>query len=615
MIWDRTPYQKRARCCFLNFEYWRTGNMTIERQFLIREFKWLMFILIYLREGAPLSNGTLLTYFRRLSVTARYCEAKSIKLQDYLSDPHLVLESLRTEKANSKVILALIAQLGKIGPEITGINTSGKKSLQELKKIRDTFNARQKQHPPIPTRIYSELLSILCNDLKNFELVSDSILDLFVQCTKDPMMGRTIEIQKARRIKLGRRSEVLRPTFPELLKQFGIDHLWAERQYTPSIYGLSACLTDTLSAATLQVMAFTGMRQNEVLGLPISCLKKIKRNEHTHYIIKGTVTKLTQGIRHTQWVTSESGCAAIRIAQRIALTIYGLRGEAPNDSTENNSSYLLFISPEYASSIEKNQAIDHLKQTCIWRRLQFIIQEADICELEQIDPHRSWRSESKFKLGEHWHLTTHQLRRSLALYAQRSGLVSLPSLKRQLQHITQEMSEYYARGSSFAKDFININSQEKHFGKEWQEAQPVSQFLAYVAHVLLADEADLFGVHPHWISTRLRTHDNTIKFDRQATLRRFKKGEIAYKETLLGGCVKVGECDKNPLDILHLECVTNHCKNMVGSKKKLERIIISQEKFVKTLERNDMTSPEFRHEKKILDILKATFEYISKDDI
>ncbi len=98
------------------------------------------------------------------------------------------------------------------------------------------------------------------------------------------------------------------------------------------------------------------------------------------------------------------------------------------------------------------------------KRLEPIIEDADIRELEHIDPHRAWRSEEKFHLGKPWLFTSHQLRRSLALYAQRPGFVSLPSLRRQLQHITNEMSRYYAKGSSFAENFIGDD--KEHFGLE-----------------------------------------------------------------------------------------------------------------------------------------------------
>ena len=64
------------------------------------------------------------------------------------------------------------------------------------------------------------------------------------------------------------------------------------------------------------------------------------------------------------------------------------------------------------------------------------------------------------------------------MYAHRSGLVTLPTLKRQLQHITQEMSMYYARGSAFAKGFIDTD--KTHFAKEWAEAQGLSGYLPTV---------------------------------------------------------------------------------------------------------------------------------------
>lgn len=65
-----------------------------------------------------------------------------------------------------------------------------------------------------------------------------------------------------------------------------------------------------------------------------------------------------------------------------------------------------------------------------------------------------------------------------AVYAQRSGLVSLASLRRQLQHITDEMSRYYARGSAYARNIIG--NDKHHFGFEWQDTQSTSSALSYM---------------------------------------------------------------------------------------------------------------------------------------
>ena len=70
---------------------------------------------------------------------------------------------------------------------------------------------------------------------------------------------------------------------------------------------------------------------------------------------------------------------------------------------------------------------------------------------------------------------------------------------------------------------------------------------------MLTDEI-LFGAHPHWIKTRMQSNSEGIVLnDRTETLKRFKKDEIAYRETLIGGCTNNKECDSNPLDIYHTD--------------------------------------------------------------
>ncbi|MGK5071042.1 hypothetical protein ACQ4WR_26950, partial [Janthinobacterium sp. RT4P48] len=182
--------------------------------------------------------------------------------------------------------------------------------------------------------------------------------------------------------------------------------------------------------------------------------------------------------------------------------------------------------------------------------------------------------------------------------AQRSGLVSLPSLKRQLQHITLHMSQYYAKGSGFATNFIGIGHGhgERHFGEEWQEAQPVSQFLAYASNVLLEDPGNLYGGHTHWLRMRLRSRDGLMLEDRATTLRRFQKGELAYKVTPVGGCANPGPCDKNPIDVLHVGCVSENCKHLAGNLKKTERVVAVKSRELEILRSTNIGLPELIHE-------------------
>jgi len=329
-----------------------------------------------------------------------------------------------------------------------------------------------------------------------------------------------------------------------------------------------------------------------------------------HYVIEGTTSKHNNGRpKHVSWITSIEGKHAIDVARDVTALNHklwrwrarGTDGKKPKISHEPLFAAIgcfgLGGQPPIGSDSKLISAkLDLSMASTLRKALEPIIEKEDIAELEQIDPHRAWHTEEKFQIGRRWTLTSHQLRRSLALYAQRSGLVSLPSLRRQLQHITEEMSRYYARGSVFAKNFIGKN--KEHFGNEWQDTQPVSAFLGYLIQVLLSDDV-LFGAHGNWIEHRLRDSEGNILVDRDVTQRRFKNGEMAYRETLLGGCTTIDVCDKLPINWLNVHCV-NGCERFVGHLSKLEKVIVVQSNLVASL---DVATPEYRSEKADLEIL------------
>jgi hypothetical protein len=195
------------------------------------------------------------------------------------------------------------------------------------------------------------------------------------------------------------------------------------------------------------------MRDEEAQSLPYHCIEEVISNGQKHFLICGLTTKLNHGIaKLTKWVTSKEGYKAILIAKRIASSIYAIHNDKPKGTSDEIFTYPLFISTTYFGFSGKviEETTTKYRIGTLWSKRDIYkllprIEEEDLKELEQIDPHRAWRSEEDFQIGEYWHLKSHQLRRSLALYAQKSGLVSLPTLRRQLQHITNEMSSYYAK--------------------------------------------------------------------------------------------------------------------------------------------------------------------------
>ena len=104
----------------------------------------------------------------------------------------------------------------------------------------------------------------------------------------------------------------------------------------------------------------------------------------------------------------------------------------------------------------------------------------------------------------------------------------------------------------------------------------------------------------------MKSGDSLIFMDRDVTIKRFKKGELAYKETPIGGCTKVGPCDELAIRFLDVDCISG-CVNLVGKLSKLERVINAQSSLVSKLSPNTI---EWRMENSDLEVLVATRDKI-----
>lgn len=618
--WDRTPYDPNGRSSWLNFPFWRDSVLTPERDQLSREARHLMFILMWKRPGQILSYGSLKAYTALFASLANYAEEKGCSIKDILCSVSYAIDFTTAQCTNSThmaIFSALMALLWQLGPKETGIDVPGSEITNHLLKLCKEYRKNEKQHAPLPTRIYSHIISSIKGEIDDFEAVSDSIFKLAKELADDPLAGRTRSAQRTIAKKKSVDAGDKRATFPELVQKYNLTEYFKSKNINLQVQGLSALFSRIQIACKLQVQIFTGMRDDEARTLPYHCIETTNTGGKEHCLVLGCTTKFNHGLaKRTKWVTNGDGHRAIRVAMSIANYIYQSNDIKPESTGSRVNATPLFVSVRYLPfSISKKIAKDGIYTPGVLELYLFdrlreciipLIEDGDVCELEQIDPHRAWRSEDDYQVGQRWMLKTHQFRRSLALYAQRSGLVTLPSLRRQLKHITDEMSRYYSKGSAFAINLID--GSREHFGKEWQETAPVSSALSYFANVLFTDDV-LFGGHSAWINNRLQTQDSDVAFDREDTLRRFKRGELAYKETFLGGCTNTEECKQTPLRWLDVECLKS-CTNLVGKLSKLEKVIAAQTHMVNSIEVN---SVEYRVEKEDLDTLVATRNKILSD--
>jgi len=613
-VWPWTAYHPHKMRSLLHFYYWKTRNdrspveqeiISAEREKRMRELQFLMVLAIYFNTGRRENGfGTLSGKLKNLFLVARFAEAHACAVRDILQQAALLDVFILTLRGQQAVVwLGWLTFLGSLDPEQQlGFNLASPKQFQELHQRAEEHWNNSKQHAPLPTRIYAALINNLRAELNDIETYADSLL---------------LAINEARRLYPMAKSAYRNATSdigPELVVQHGLSQFFGPRQFEFGLKGLSAAVNEVFLVCKLVIHVFSGMRSQEARTLPFHCMFT-ERAAHgrTHCLIGGITTKLAGSRKlRTKWVTTENeGFRAIRLAQRFAGVIYDGLGITPSDTDQSIDATPLFPSAAYLpwlinrhqlGSVQITPAVLHLNRARapLFERLLPTIEEADISELEEIDPFRSWREEPEFIIGKRWTLATHQLRRSLAIYANASGLVRLSTLRRQLQHLTREMSLYYGRGSTFCKNFVadDPDGYKKHIAPEWQDGNEEAKMLAFTMDVLNSKEP-LFGAAGNYFQ---RQRERGEVMSREDVAKQFKAGLLNYNEGPLGGCTKTGVCTtRKGLNLVDIACATDNCKHLIGKHSRIIQVIRLKHA---SLAQIDPSSIDYAMEKEEIESLK-----------
>lgn len=609
--WDWSAYVLKGTRAVLSFDYWNTPlhrthalqtAVPSERREMVTDMQHIMSLVVFRRRGSTYTYGMLFAFLSHLKRMARFCDESGLSLDQLLGDADRLAAYGRTIEGGALArfcgLIGILVSLD--AKEDIGFYVAGNPILRELRDRVTSIMNEADQTAPVPTRIYSHLISALGTELASIEKVLPHYLSMIRTC---------LAMQKTHPPGTDRWQNVAR----RLIEADSVlDQYFEERGMAKHPKGVMKGLREMQVVCKLMIQTFSGMRDAEALLLPFHCIEREESHGHTHYVLCGPTTKFNRGkMRRSRWITSEDGYRAATVARGIAKFVYDSLEVTPDQAAARLNQYPLFVRPSYLGlGVPKPVQKDGFARPASlnphdegYERLHDVlcppITEADLLELETIDPHRVWRAEADFQLGRPWYLKSHQLRRSLALYAQRSGLVSLPSLRRQLQHITREMSRYYAKGAEFAINFVDFDEDEakKHVAREWRDAKPFSEALAFLRDVVLSDE-ELFGGAGAFEQGKKNRGEIT---DRAVTVTRFKRGEIAYRETPLGGCIKVGDCSVVGLRLVDTDCLRG-CENMIGKMSRLDSAIRHQETLVATL---DASSVAYRMEESDLQALRA----------
>ena len=584
-VWPWTAYTKNQGKFALHFYYWNQKlgpigmaelDVSPEREARIRELQFLITRQLYYgNENAP---RTLESKLYALHKLARFAEERSCSIRDVLTKTSL-LDACGTSMPEPLVAtwMAWINLLRKLDPATQlGFTLATPKKWKELGRIVKSRRHKWRQYAPLPTRIYGGLINNLSAEFDDIEAHAPRLLSALREALVEHAQAKAT--QTPHHVNVG----------PALIEKHGLEDYLTRRGFglrTRALSTLSGAITEIFLVCKLQIHVFSGMRHEEARTLPYHCMvTKNGRHGRTHSLISGVTTKFNKGRRlRTHWVTTNSeGFRAIRLAQRFAAVIYESVGIVPNKTDAHKDEFPLFPTTGYLPWCAKELVPGERLLAANWKlheskeslhaRLFPIIEEEDITELEEIDPFRAWHDEPDFAIGQRWPLTTHQLRRSLAVYANASGLVRLSSLRRQLQHITREMSLYYGRGSTFCKNFIadDPNGYKKHVAPEWQDGGDEAMMLTFTREVLNSKEP-MFGGAGNFYQIQKKRGE---VMSREDVAKRMKAGLLSYQPGPLGGCTKPGGCDgRKGLALVDISCATDGCCNLVGKHSKIIRVI------------------------------------------
>ncbi|MEB3767278.1 hypothetical protein [Acinetobacter sp. MD2] len=559
--WDFSLYLPKCHCR-LNFDSWLKNNN--EDDFLFcqirAEMKKIIFALLYIKSGKSIIKSieqkhSILRQFAAIAYRSGCTLQQLFGDVAYISKVNNAYINVSYEKIIH--IKAFLKDCFSIQQQhlllIPAFSTY--KPIEHLTQLIAQFKLQSRKVGPqtklIPSRIYIALINSLIKKLSEFNKNAPALGKWFQLIQKDKTFA--CMPRKFRNYKKA-------VSFIDARDSLGLTELF-ENNNIHKHANLTKYMTLIQGMAKLLIHLFTGMRDNEVNQLSSDCYQTVQSNEHLVHLIIGFTSKLHGGgNKSTYWITFEDIQLGVYAAQRIG-QIYALLN--PHYDMSNPAEYPLFPTlysqkiryqnikskttfiSNFTGAPTRTQSNFNIYRNNILETLgdELRITESDLVELEAFDGFRNWREEKDCQLGEYWNICTHQFRRSLAVYGARSGIIGLGALSVQYKHLTEAMTLYYRNNSVFAPNIL-IGDSQKEFIQELEYQRLVHSYTQFEEGVINSSSHLHGGAGTYLQLQKERGKLLKIFPNREETIKRMKKGEIAYKPSLFGACTNPDSCDK-----------------------------------------------------------------------
>lgn len=535
-FWDYTDIVSRIQDGKFNFADQANPNIKLE----------LKLITYYRIYHSPTSRSISSIVQTAPRLLARWASINSMSIETMLNDSavhQFVADSFsKIGYRQRDQILSLVKELTlirvkhedfTIAPESFSLHAM----LEQIHK--NSHKKNPNQHFVIPHRILSEMINSFELFLKEFN-ENYSKIESFYDFLREG--ERTVHNYTAKLVE--------NDEWSPLLRNYGLFEL-AENNGITSKKAFNTYLRDVQETAKYWIHLFSGMRDTEVNTLPYICTSSINTPTGEAKTIHGYTSKTQgKGATSTFWITVDQIDIGVFAAQNIGALYAQI-----NNYTIDDDDYPLFpLQQPKATSGRFHKNAPHStgfanKRIANWlcRFPELNVRDSDIEELALIDGFRDF-SKTVIK-GQPWPLSSHQPRRSLAVYT--SHRISIGALQKQYKHLFSAMTSYYRNNSIFAQMFIlNDTTDEFHkaqmaYMEELEKERRITAFIHYEEDVIAEDkQARLWGGEGDRIRNALKKGKPLIiATDAEYIEKKFSSGEMNYRRTPVGGC-RAKQCDK-----------------------------------------------------------------------
>ncbi|WP_220745232.1 hypothetical protein [Shewanella colwelliana] len=226
---------------------------------------------------------------------------------------------------------------------------------------------------------------------------------------------------------------------------------------------------------------FSGMRDSEIDKLTAKSYYKDSFEGRDFHMLQSHTFKL--GHKRETWITASSSKTAIELMAT-------LTEEWRKETTYPDKKYIdtIWVNKTYRSKPPTLITGWNKRLQRFCKQFNFIVTEEDFAECLESNPRSLNRVKKDVTVGNPWHMTTHQFRRTLAFYCIKNRLGTLVALKQQFKHLYLAMTEWYTNGGKLASlralkvdkqvqkalDEINAETTANKIFKQWHSDETLS---------------------------------------------------------------------------------------------------------------------------------------------